>query len=134
VEVSGPPVEARLYRADSTGSWVLRATQPPAASRQWVFLDRGLVPQTTYAYRLGMANCGVESFSTVAHVRVPQVPPSGRALAVRSLGPNPASRSLSAAITLVDRGPATLALLDLAGRVVRRQEVMTPGPGDYTLV
>ncbi len=48
--------------------------------------------------------------------------------------PNPASQSLAVAITLVDQLPATLALLDPAGREVLHREIATPGPGDYTIV
>ena len=136
VEVAGPPGWARLYREDSTGHWSLRATGAPGASalnRRWTFLDTGLNPEGVYGYRLGLWSCGVESFSDPVHIRVPQAPPTRAVLSLRSVRPNPASHSLAVAITLVDHWPATLALLDPAGREVLRREIATPGPGDYTI-
>ncbi len=55
------------------------------------------------------------------------------AFALRGATPNPASGELSIQFSLVRPGPATLALIDVAGRTVASQDVGRMGPGEHAV-
>src|SRR6185503_3639213 len=61
------------------------------------------------------------------------VPPPALSLALHGLVPNPPVRDLMVSFTLPDAEPATLELLDLAGRRLRQVEVRSAGPGRLSL-
>jgi hypothetical protein len=60
--------------------------------------------------------------------------PAPTALALRGIFPNPARERLTVSFALPRPGPATLELVDVAGRRVAQREVGMLGPGDHTLV
>lgn len=61
--------------------------------------------------------------------------PSKHGLAIRSVSPNPASGALRLALTLESGAPARLELVDLRGRVARRQELAAAaGPTSAVVV
>jgi hypothetical protein len=68
----------------------------------------------------------------MTHVQAPAVvgvtpPPAPRALALSAPRPNPARGSVALDVTLPDDAPARVELLDVAGRVVRSQDVQGAG-------
>ena len=60
-------------------------------------------------------------------------PPAALSLALHGLVPNPPVRDLMVSFTLPDAEPATLELLDLAGRRLRQVDVGRAGPGRHSL-
>src|SRR5206468_1838470 len=77
-----------------------------------------------YGYRLGVVESGVEYFHTETWVDVPR-----NALALSAVGPNPAANDLWVSFSLAGNTPATLSLIDIAGREVRLRQVGGLGPG-----
>lgn len=57
----------------------------------------------------------------------------GSAFALHGARSNPASRRVSISFTLAERGPATLELLDVAGRRLMSRDVGDLGPGPHVL-
>jgi hypothetical protein len=80
----------------------------------------------------GRADASDSSF-TVLPGSALGVPATGAiaALALRGVRPNPAREEVRVWFTLADAGPATLELLDLAGRRVRSQNLAALGPGTH---
>jgi hypothetical protein len=72
-----------------------------------------------------------QAAGNVAVDRLRDPPPAS--LALRAASPNPSAGRFVADFSLPDAAPATLELLDLAGRRVWRQEVGTLGPGRHVL-
>ena len=93
------------------------------------YLDRDLAAGERYAYRLAYLEDGEERQTTETWVDVPRA----LALALEGLRPNPAVREITVAFTLPSAAPATLELLDLAGRRVRGREVGSLGAGRHAL-
>jgi len=90
--------------------------------------DRGVTPGVRYAYRLGYSDGGAEQFTSEVWVDVP-VP----RLALDGIRPNPAVRVMNVSLSLPNDSPATLAVLDVAGRKLASREVGSLGVGRHTL-
>ena len=91
--------------------------------------DRAVAAGERYVYRLAYLEDGAEHRTTETWVDVPRP----LTLALEGLRPNPAVRELTASFTLPSAAPATLELLDLAGRRVSGREVGSLGPGRHAL-
>ena len=79
----------------------------------------------TVTFRAANRMAGV----TTTTLRV--LPGGQKALALKSVGPNPASSTLSVAYSLATWDPARIELLDSAGRLLVRHDLGAPGPGQY---
>jgi hypothetical protein len=87
-------------------------------------VDSDVTPGASYQYRVGIVENGAEKLFGDASVTVPRFD-----LEIASVAPNPAYRDLWVSFTLPVATPATLRLIDVAGREVRRREVgTTVGP------
>jgi hypothetical protein len=91
--------------------------------------DRDVVGGRRYGYRLAYLDQGARRTAGETWV---EVPPSAR-LALRGLQPNPSAGDLDVAFGLPDGQPATLELLDLAGRRLRAEQVGGRGPGNHVV-
>ena len=112
---------ANVYRrAAATDDWTAIGQLDVAASGQVVFADDAVMPGSRFQYRLGIVEHGTESFYGETWVEVPSY-----VLAIASVAPNPAARDLWVSFTLPRATPATLRLIDVAGREVRRRDVGT---------
>ena len=109
---------ANVYRRTESSGWAAIGQLDVAASGQIVFEDRAVHPGARFQYRVGIVEGGVEKFFGETWVDVPSY-----ALAIASVAPNPAPRDLWVSFTLPRAAPATLRLIDVAGREVRRREV-----------
>jgi hypothetical protein len=109
---------ATVYRRTEFTDWSALARMDVPASARIVWADDAVRPGARYDYRLGILEGGVESFYGEVWVDVP-----GAALALSSITPNPAARDLWVSFALPSAAPATLRLIDIAGREVRSREV-----------
>jgi hypothetical protein len=91
------------------------------------FDDRSVLPGVRYAYRLGWLEGGSEQWSAEAWVEVPAT----LAFTLEGARPNPAVGVLNVALTLPRAEPATLALLDVSGRVLAVRDVGSLGVGRH---
>jgi len=110
---------ANVYRRTESGSdWSLLAQLDVPANARVVYSDQAVAPGARYQYRIGVVEGGVESFYGEVWVDVPRL-----TLALSSIAPNPTSRDLWVSFWLPSVAPATLRLIDIAGRAVRTREV-----------
>jgi hypothetical protein len=89
------------------------------------YTDASVTPGQ-WAYRLSWTDNGVASYSAEAWVNVPAA-----SFALRAASPNPSAGALKVSFTLPDATPATLVLMDVAGREVTRMDVGSFGPGTH---
>jgi hypothetical protein len=111
-------LQATVYRRTELSDWTALARLDVPASARIVWTDEAVRPGARYDYRLGILESGVESYYGEARVDVP-----GATLALSSITPNPAARDLWVSFALPSAAPATLRLIDVAGREVRSREV-----------
>jgi hypothetical protein len=84
---------------------------------------------------------GVTGFGNVAGLTLveqpsagmPEAAPSALALRVDGFRPNPAARDFKVSFSLLDRGPVTVELIDIAGRRVLTREMGSLGAGSHVV-
>lgn len=119
---------ATLYTREEGGAWQSQGTVVSNPSGQIDLTLTPVVPGHRYEFRLGVPDGGGgELFYGYASVIVPLAFP----FALEGARPNPATTSLEVSLTLPDGSPATLELLDLAGRTARRRDVGALGAGTH---
>ena len=125
----GDAGEATVYRRTESIGWLPLGQATFDASGIVRYEDRSVSAGRRYAYRLGVREAGVESFSAETWVDVP----AALQLALEGLRPNPAVDRLRVSLTLPRRERASLELLDVSGRAVIQREVGDLGPGQHLL-
>ena len=114
----GEGFPATVYRRTESTDWAAVAQLDVPDNARIVYVDDAVTPGARYQYRFGVVEGGVESFYGETWVPVPRV-----SLAIASVAPNPAPRELWVSFSLPSAAPATLQLIDIAGRAVRSREV-----------
>lgn len=131
-----------LWQGDVAAS-VIAVVERRAASSAWVqlgapslegrdrlrFEDRNVAPGSRYGYRLTYTQGAIARQTTETWVDVPQQ----FELALTGARPNPSAGRLNVAFSLRDDSPASLAMLDVAGREVMHREVNSLGPGRHVV-
>jgi hypothetical protein len=120
---------ATVERRDDGRAWrTLGSTTADGVGRlEWV--DDDVRPGDAYAYRLAFGTGAERQLSGETFVTVPAV----LALGLEGLRPNPTLGRLSVAFTLPDAAPASLEVLDVAGRLIARRDVGGLGSGRHLL-
>jgi hypothetical protein len=116
---------AALQRRSETGPWTPIANLMADGSGRITYDDASVTPGR-WGYRLQWTDNGVTSYSSETWVDVPAA-----SFALRSASPNPSAGELRVSFTLPDATPATLVLVDVAGRELSRMEVSSFGPGTH---
>ena len=112
-------LHVNLYRCESGGDWVLTAQLAADGEGYLRYADTAVHPGHRYSYRLGILDGSGEQFAGETSISVPE----GR-LAIRVVDSNPVrGDAITFAAALAGTGPATVRVLDLAGRSVREQPV-----------
>jgi hypothetical protein len=107
---------ANIYRRTESTDWAAIGQVIVPASGEVAFTDNDVAPGARYQYRVGIVESGTETFYAETWVTVPRY-----VLAIQSIAPNPAVRDMWVSFTLPTASPATLRLIDVAGREVRRR-------------
>ncbi len=102
-------------RCEVGGPWRTIGTCTPDAADRVRFIDRDVAPGKGYGYRVAFTFRGRPVVSEERWVVVP----ADVALAVGEAQPNPSRGALAITVTLPSSAPASLELLDPAGRRVR---------------
>jgi hypothetical protein len=123
-------VSASVERRVPGGTWSRLATSAPDGDDRVAFEDRDVRAGETYAYRIGFRDGGAERFMGEVTVTVPL----RATLSLAGAQPNPVSGALHVSFALADRSPATLELLDVAGRLVLSRDVGDLGPGAHRVM
>jgi hypothetical protein len=126
---SAPSLRATVQRAVRTDGWQDAAPLDADGLGYLRFDDADVVPGATYGYRLSIPDALGARTVGETWITVPVSAP----FALFGLQPNPAVREVRVAFSLPDDRPATLELLDLAGRRVRFQAVGSNGPGRHVI-
>jgi hypothetical protein len=121
---------ARLERSTAPSSWLEVGQARSDGNGDVTFEDRDIEAGGQYAYRLSVWSDRQWTIADEVQVDVPM----GVALSLAGLRPNPATgRELAIHFSLVSTEPASLEMLDLAGRVVQAREVGSLGPGQHVV-
>jgi hypothetical protein len=117
---------ARLERSMPLSGWLERGQALSDGTGNVTFEDRDIEAGGHYAYRLSVWSDRGWTIADEVGVDVPRTV----ALSLAGLRPNPAvGRELTVQFTLVSAEPASLEMLDLAGRRLLAREVGSLGPG-----
>jgi len=120
---AGAAFAGTVERRTATTGWVARAVRSSDGAGHVRYADREVEAGETYAYRLRGAGMDGE-WAGEAWVHVPAV-----AFALRGASPNPSAAQPTIAFTLPAAGDAELHVLDVSGRMVRRERLAGLGAG-----
>lgn len=125
-EFSEPPDSPlAIYRRTPDGSWALVAESHPIG-RELLYEDANVEAGRSYGYRVGDSSQGADHAEGEVWVDIPFF----ASLRLRAPVPNPVhGHDFLLEFTLESREPATLELLDLAGRRVAFQRIQEPRNG-----
>ncbi len=129
-QVSGAPgAIATLYRREEASGWQALGDFIADGEGRIAAEDASVAAGARYAYRLGWADGGAERFGPEAWINVP----ASTLFALGGFSPNPSPARAQVSFALGSASPATLEVLDVAGRSVVRQEVGAMGAGRHVL-
>jgi hypothetical protein len=118
-----------LYRREAATDWMAIGPLTADGTGFLRYEDDSVTPGARYGYRLGISEGGTESYFGETWLQVP----ASAVLALDGMRPNPAVRELAVSFSLPDDSPASLELMDLAGRRVRSIDVGAQGPGHHVI-
>ena len=122
-----PGSHVTLERSTNADSWSELATLSPDGDGRVAYSDRAVAASARYGYRLAWGAAGAEQRGGETWVQMPAAQ-----LALAGLRPNPATGAdLKVAFTLTSADPASLELMDIAGRRVVAREVGALGAGPH---
>jgi len=136
---------ALMLSTDAGGTWTrVTGTRPNTGCIDWTVpdlpTDRARVALVSIARDVGGGDVADAVLAVSGGFSIQAVAGLGdrgngiRVLAIRSVVPNPSPHGqLRVEFTLRDGSPARLELLDVAGRVLRSQDLGALSPGDHTL-
>jgi hypothetical protein len=120
---------AHVYRRDATHDWAMLGATTRTGEDDFSFEDRSIIAGSRYSCRLGFGEGASETFSAENWVEVP----TGFALGLQGLSPNPATHPLRIRFSLPNAASAQLEVLDVAGRRVFEREVGSLGAGNHVV-
>ena len=118
-----------VQRRASDRDWDAVGSAAPDGSGIVTYEDSDVLPGQRYGYRLAVNSNGVQRMFGEVWLTIPTV----AELRLGGALPNPAGSDLTVAFSLVTREPATLEMLDVAGRRVLARPVGAYGPGDHVV-
>ena len=118
-----------VYRSTDGTSWSLLSTMVPNSQGYVLVEDTNVAGGSSYSYRLGITAGGRELYAGQTTIAVPVA----AEFALSRVFPSPASAGFSVNFALPSNAPATLEVIDLAGRRVFSRQVGMMGAGRHTL-
>ena len=128
---------AAIYRCDPGGQWSARAEGEVDPAGHLVYDDAAVQAGLNYSYMMVVGSQRGETFGGQTNVLVPTttaVDP-GRTVdfALTGVSPNPAIDLMSVSFNLASAEPASLALLDVAGRSWLNRDLGSLGAGSHRI-
>ena len=120
-------IAAWVERRENEGEWVRVGEPSHDGPDRLRYEDDGVKGGMSYGYRLAWNEAGQTERTAESRVDVP----NAAILELAGLRPNPAAGELRVEFSLASSAPATLEMLDLAGRRVAQREVGSLGPGRH---
>ena len=124
-----PITSADVQRRTASTNWQTVATVLPDGGGYLRYEDTDVIPGERYGYRLGVVDGGQERFLGETWLEVPE----GAAFAIDGIRPNPTNGGAYITFSLPNDSPASLQLIDVAGRAVRDIDVGALGAGSHTV-
>ena len=126
---------AAVYRRQANSPWSSIATVERDGTGTVTYQDPAVMPGERYGYLVAVASqrgvvFGGETWMTVSSTP-PTVPGVPMALTLGPITPNPMSGRFRVSFTLPSSAPASVDLVDLAGRRLLAREVGALGPGPH---
>jgi len=125
----GERVSVTVQRRAPEQDWTAVGRAAPDGSGIVTYDDTDVLPGGRYGYRLAVTWNGTERMLGEVWLSVPAV----WQLHLGGTLPNPAGPELTVAFSLPTREPATIELLDVAGRRLIGRPVGAYGPGDHVI-
>lgn len=127
---------AAVYRRDAGGPWTALAEATVDESGRVIHDDETVVAGNNYDYMMVVGSERGETFGGATTVAVPPVvlgvdPGPSASFALHRVAPNPTTDRLTVSLALPSSQPATLDLLDVAGRSWLRRDVGALGAGTH---
>ena len=124
---AGEGVSGAVERRGQTGAWEVRALVDADGSGRIHFIDDQVTPGSRFCYRLRIGVGDSQQLSEERWLDVPRWD-----LSILPISPNPILGSdLQVSFVLPSDNPATLDLVDVLGRLVRRLDVGILGRGSH---
>ncbi|HTR97055.1 MAG TPA: T9SS type A sorting domain-containing protein [Candidatus Acidoferrales bacterium] len=124
----GSSGSALVERRTAEGAWQTLGPPRVLDLGRVEYDDAGAAAGARYDYRLGFGAAGGRTWSAEVWIDVPASAP----FALAGLAPNPSGGArLQVAFSLPSDAPATLELIDVAGRRVASRDVGGSGPGEH---
>jgi hypothetical protein len=120
---------ATLYRCSPGDAWHAIGSVRSDGTGRISYEDRDVIAGARYGYRLAVREGSDTSFLGETWIDVPR----RFELALQDIRPNPTWQDLLVTFSLPSAAPASLELLDIAGRRVLMRDVGSLGPGSYVL-
>jgi hypothetical protein len=126
---------AAVYRKAPGGDWTALAVAQVDGTSRLVYDDPTVQPGASYSYMMVVGSQRGETFGgqTTVAVPAPVSAVSVTEFALKSVSPNPAADRMSASFVLASAAPASLQLLDVAGRSLLSREVGALGAGPHRI-
>ena len=123
---AGPGLTASVERRTEATGWSAIGNVTADGTGRLVYEDRAVLPGARYGYRLAVTDPTGTRYLGEAWVDLPAT-----RLALLGASPNPATTRLWVRFTLPDDRPASLELVDVSGRALRRIDVGSLGAGAH---
>jgi hypothetical protein len=128
-EIAGVSIQTvSVQRRAGAAAWVTLADVTTDGQGVCSFEDTSVTPGESYVYRLSFSLQGMPFLAGEVAVDVPAAE-----LSLAGVVPNPSPAGLNVRFALPDASPATLALHDLGGRLLRRVDVGSLGAGSHSV-
>jgi hypothetical protein len=127
-------INAAVYRRDAGGLWTALAEATVDASGRVVHDDETVAAGHSYDYMMVVGSERGETFGGATTVLVPGVlgvDPVATDFAIQRVAPNPTTDRLTVSLALPSSQPATLDLVDVAGRSVLSRDLGALGAGTH---
>jgi len=125
--LSGTSAPVTVERSAGGGAWSALATRAPDGMGDVTYVDTDITAGARLGYRVSLSVDGVARAYGETWIEVP----AAAAFALQGPAPNPAVGDLVVSFSLPDGAPATLELLDVAGRRLAGREVGSLGAGRH---
>lgn len=126
-----------VYRRAPGTDWTAMGVAEVNASQKLVFDDAAVATGVTYDYMMVVGSQRGETFGGETSVLIPTTTDVGNGaradFALNRISPNPAFGAMSVSFVLASSEPATLDLVDVAGRSMLSREVGSMGEGSHRI-
>ena len=122
-------VNAAVERRTTSSQWERIGAPQLEGTDRLRYEDRNVTPGARYGYRLSYSEGTAQNVTSETWVDVPR----SAVFSLEGARPNPAVGRMSVAFSLPDDSAASLALLDVTGRVLLLRDVGSLGAGQHVL-